>query len=109
MDVLAPLLISLPVWLVLLVGIVYGIMTLQVHRPVSMLAILSLSGFLALDLIGTLVWTSYEWFVAARGGAGVSVWITNSFFVLQTLMHAGFLGVGIAAATRNRGGSNARE
>lgn len=100
--VLAPLLFSAPVWIVLLVGIAYGALTLDVHRQVSLLAISALGGFLVLDVVGTLVWTAYEWFVAARGGEGASVWVASGFFALQTLIHAGFLGVAIAAAAMGR-------
>ncbi|MCA9566606.1 MAG: hypothetical protein KC656_02145 [Myxococcales bacterium] len=102
MDVLTPLLVSAPVWLVLLVGIVYGALTLRLHRVVSQLAIVALTGFLVLDLVGTLVWTAYEWFVAARGGKGLSVWVTNGFFVLQTLAHAFCLALAIGAAAWDR-------
>lgn len=99
---LAPLLFSLPIWVVLLFGIVFGVLTLGHHRRVSQLAIVSLGGFLVLDLMGTVVWTAYEWLVGAPGQEGMPVFVTSAFFVLQTVIHALFIGVGVAAALRGR-------
>ncbi len=102
MDILAPLIVSALVWIVLLIGIVFGGLTLGKHRSVSVLAITGLSGFLLLDVVGTEVWTAYEWLIAAQGGVGAPVYLKNAFFFVQTLLHAFFIGLAIVAATRGR-------
>jgi len=102
MDTFLPLLFSAPVWLVLLVGIVYAGLTIGRHRTVSVLAAVALGGFLLLDLTGTLVWTLYEWFVVAADHGGVSVWVTNLFWLVQTLIHSLFLALAIAAVAHGR-------
>ncbi|MCB9678658.1 MAG: hypothetical protein H6737_26385 [Alphaproteobacteria bacterium] len=102
MDILLPVLFSAPVWLVLLVGIVYAVLTIGAHRTVSILGAMALSGFLLLDLTGTLVWALYEWFVVAEGGEGVPVYVTQVFWLVQSIIHALFLGLAIAVAARGR-------
>ena len=102
MDALLPILFSAPVWVVLLVGTVYAGLTVKQHRTVSILAGVVLGGFLLLDLTGTLVWVSYEWFVVAAGDGGLSVWVTNVFWFVQVLVHTLLLALGISVAARNR-------
>ncbi|MEZ4322922.1 MAG: hypothetical protein R3F61_35985 [Myxococcota bacterium] len=101
MDILLPVLFSAPVWLVLLVGIVYGGLTMGAHRTVSVLGAMALAGFLLLDLTGTVVWALYGWFIA-DGGAGVPVVVTQVFWLVQTLIHTLFLGLALSVAGRGR-------
>ncbi len=100
MDVLAPLLVSGPVWIVLLIGIALAVLTLPDHLEVSVLAIIAFLGFLVLDLVGTLVWATREWM--ERAPAGVEGWI-ELFFSVQTIFHAVFVGFAVAAAVYGRG------
>lgn len=99
MDLLTPLLFSAPVWVVLLVGIVFAILTWKTHRTVSMLAVVALGGFLVLDVVGTVLWAAFEGLVGLRATNG---WVRSVFFGVQTFVHAGFVGLAIVAAVRDR-------
>lgn len=102
MTVVAPLLVSAPVWIVLLVGISYGVLTFREHPRVSTLALAALGGFLVLDLVGTIVWAAYEGFVAGQGPEGLPMWVMNTFYAAQSVFHAGFLGLAVAASVWGR-------
>lgn len=102
MELLAPLMFSAPTWLLLTVGFMYALLTLERHRDVSLLAAFALGGFLALDVVGTIVWATYEWFAADTPRGALAGWVTNAFWFVQTLAHAAFMGLAIAAAARGR-------
>lgn len=103
MDIVLQVLLSAPIWLLLAVGVVYGLMMRGSHPRVSTLASTALAGFLALDFFGTIVGQVYLHFVlAGGGGGGAQSLAVRAFFLVQALMHGLLLAMAITAAALDR-------
>ena len=102
MDMVLQVLLSAPTWLLLAVGVVYGLMMRRSHPRVSMLASTALAGFLALDFFGTIVSQVYLHFVLPTGGTGLQSVAVRGFFLVQAAMHGLLLALAITAATLER-------
>ena len=102
MDMVLSILLSTPVWLLLAVGVVYGLMTRHAHSRVSLLASVALAGFLALDFTGTLISQLYFGFVLPAGGGDAQAIAVRAFFVVQSIVHAILLALAITAAMLDR-------
>lgn len=96
-------LLSAPTWLLLAVGVVYGLMMRRSHPRVSTLASTALAGFLALDFFGTIVSQVYLHFVLpSGGGGGIQGLAVRGFYLVQAAMHGLLLALAITAATFDR-------
>lgn len=103
MDLVLQVLLSAPTWLLLAVGVAYGVMMRSAHPRVSTLASTALAGFLALDFFGTIVGQVYLHFVLPQGGGGGAQSIAvRAFFLVQALMHGLLLALAITAAALDR-------
>lgn len=102
MDMVLSILLSTPVWLLLAVGVVYGVMTRAAHNRVSLLASVALGGFLALDVTGTIVSQLYFGFVLPEGAGNAQAFAVRGFFLVQSIVHGLLLGMAITAAMLDR-------